>query len=474
MSFTSAIFSRPDIGDRPAFYFPDSQFDPITFRALDSITQNVARRIAQLGILPNELVALDLSNEYLHAVLLVSCARAGIATVSGVPGSLAGIAVKATFSDRQPMRTELYPVHAVTQQWLSDSVDQSPYRFPQVSGDQLCRVMLTSGTTGTPKVSYLTYDMVQERIDSYLPAFGQDFAGATNVMCGMQLSSSLGFGFLFNALARGASYCADSKDFDQLSAAIKKLDIRVLIVSPATLAELLRYCETHGRTTRLVENIYTAGSLIGPELESRVRGVLCDKLVVFYGTTETGVVAVRASPGTLGDVGTIVASKRVEILGEDGKEKPQGQSGAIRIRNVDGSASFYDQNGIQERQGIDHFMPGDLGLIDSRHHLIMLGRQDSIINAGGVKTSPELLEQIICSAPGVRDCGVITRRDGMGIDRIVAFLVLRPGWAEGPFLTHCKEKIGHHFLPTKFVILKSIARNANGKIDRQALARQET
>src|SRR6185295_16090207 len=99
------------------------------------ITQNVARRIAQLGILPNELVALDLSNEYLHAVLLVSCARAGIATVSGVPGSLAGIAVKATFSDRQPMRTELYPVHAVTQQWLSDSVDQSPYRFPQVSGD---------------------------------------------------------------------------------------------------------------------------------------------------------------------------------------------------------------------------------------------------------------------------------------------------------------------------------------------------
>lgn len=474
MSFINAIFSRTDIGDRPAFCFPDSQSNATSFRALDQISKDVARRLAALGVLPNQIVALDFSNEYLHAIFLVACARAGVATMSGALADQAGGGVKAIFTDRQRDASGSVPAHVVDQEWTEvlHSTTPSRYDLPIIHGDQLCRVMLTSGTTGRPKASYLTYDMVQERLDSYVPAFGEDFGSGASVMCGMQLSSSLGFGFFFNALTRGGTYCADSKSFDRLSAVIAEFGVNALVVSPATLAEIVNFCEAHGRASRLVKGIYTAGSHIGPELESRARGILCDRLIVFYGTTETGVVSVRKSAGSLGDVGTVVPTKSVEILDEQGSARPQGQVGSIRIRNVDGHASFYDRNAWAAGLASDHFVPGDNGMIDGQNHLIILGRQDGLINAGGVKTSPELLEQIISSAPGVRDCGVITQRDDMGIDRIVAFLVLRPEWSEKAFLTHCREKISHHFLPAKFVVVKTIARNSNGKVDRQALANQ--
>ena len=199
-----------------------------------------------------------------------------------------------------------------------------------------------------------------------------------------------------------------------------------------------------------------------------------DKLVVFYGTTETGVVSVRDDSGVLGDVGSVVSSKQVDILGKDNQVLPRGQDGMVRIRNIGGRVSFFDQARWPDRRPVDHFVPGDLGMIDARNRLIMLGRQDGLINSGGVKTSPELLEQTICGAPGVMDCGVITQRDQMGIDRIVAFLVLRPEWVESTFLAYCKAKLNNHFLPSKFVVVKTIARNSNGKVDRQALARQST
>jgi acyl-coenzyme A synthetase/AMP-(fatty) acid ligase len=78
----------------------------------------------------------------------------------------------------------------------------------------------------------------------------------------------------------------------------------------------------------------TAGSLVSRELATRVRDLICERLVLFYGTTETGVIASLWEPGESGDVGIPVPGIRADIIGPDGHPVPAGQVGAVRIHAV--------------------------------------------------------------------------------------------------------------------------------------------
>ena len=332
--------------------------------------------------------------------------------------------------------------------------------------------MLTSGSTGQPKGVALTYRMVQERIDAFPNVFGSEFAEYRGLMCGMRLSSSLGYAFLFYSLARGGLFCSDSTDFDKIVGAISRFGLQALITTPFTLAEFIARCEQDAnvRFPRL-PLVLTAGSLASPQLTRRVRDLLCDRLIVFYGTTETGVISTAEGDLAVGDVGTSVAARRVEIVDADGRKVPDGELGTIRIRAASGALPYFDLSDWQQKTPKESFSPGDVGLINSLGHLVIHGREDNVINIGGTKTTFELLEQSILAAPGVRDCGVVCRRDPLGIDRITAVLVLDPFWDQARFLAHCEANIIRDFLPSKFVLATQIQRNRNNKIDREALAK---
>jgi acyl-coenzyme A synthetase/AMP-(fatty) acid ligase len=194
-------------------------------------------------------------------------------------------------------------------------------------------------------------------------------------------------------------------------------------------------------------------------------------MVVFYGTTETGVIASTADFGEPGDVGSVVQGRRVDIVGINGDVLGPGERGTIRISASAGPLPYFDISDLASRTPRISFSPGDIGFINDKGHVVIQGRSDDLINAGGTKVSPELLEQAISSAPGIRDCGVLRERDNLGIDRITAFLVLAPMWNQAAFMAYCESTITRDLLPTKFVLVQQIPRNQNGKIDRGALAK---
>jgi acyl-coenzyme A synthetase/AMP-(fatty) acid ligase len=478
MTSVSALFDQLENGgDLPALFFPDSQSGPTSYRALNLATRYVAARITAAGLKKGDVVALELANEFLHAVLLVTCARLGIATISGRPQTIAGaIPIKGVIADKQHSGAarayvSANPLIVVDESWLDapgDPQDEPAFVAPQL--DDLCRIMLTSGTTGQPKGVVLTYQMVAERVASYAWAFGPEFTDYRALLCGMRLSSSLGYGFLFYTLARGGFYCADSADFEKVVGSIKKFGLKALMTTPYTLAEILQYCAQNKKSFERLALILTAGSLASPGLARRVRGSLCDRLVIFYGTTETGVVATTSEDGEVGDVGLPVKGRRVEIVHPDGTSVTNGELGTIRISAASGSLPFYNLSDWERRTPVDWLCPGDVGSIDARGHLIIRGREDNIINVGGTKTTPEALEQVIVTAPGVRDCGVVCKRDEFGIDRIVAYLVLGQAWNSQAFQSYCEKNIMRDLLPTKFVLVNQIKRNQSNKIDREALA----
>jgi fatty-acyl-CoA synthase len=309
--------------------------------------------------------------------------------------------------------------------------------------------------------------MVQERIDAFPSVFGSEFAQCSGLMCGMRLGSSLGYAFLFYSLARGGLFCADSTDFDKIVGAVREYGVQALITTPYTLAEIIARIEQGGTTFPRLPLVLTAGSLASPQLARRVCDLLCDRLVVFYGTTETGVVSTADG----GDVGTPVTGRRVEIVDDDGRVVPDGEVGTIRIRRDTGPLPYFELPDWKQKTPRETFSPGDVGSFNAFDHLVIHGRADNVINLGGTKTTFELLEQMLLAAPGVRDCGVVCRRDELGIDRITAVLVLDPFWDQTKFLSYCEANIIRDFLPTKFVLATQIPRNRNNKIDREALAK---
>jgi fatty-acyl-CoA synthase/long-chain acyl-CoA synthetase len=332
--------------------------------------------------------------------------------------------------------------------------------------------MLTSGSTGRPKGVALTYRMIDERIHSFGHAFGSDFPNHARLLSGMRLSSSLGFAFLFYLLARGGFYCADSVDFQKVTTAIEGLNLGALVTTPFTLAELLKYGAAHSRSFPRVKLAMTAGSLLAPELARQVRAHICDRLIVFYGTTETGVISTCWWEAGIGEVGVIVPGRRVELIGPDDQPAAPGESGRIRIRAASGPLPFFNLQEPESRKRNDCFEPGDVGSLTSAGQLVIHGREDGVINVGGTKTTSEVLEQTLLGAPGLQDCAVVCHRDHVGIDRIIAFLVLGPYWNQQVFQDHCEANILRDFLPSKFVLLRQIPRNRNNKIDREALLKQ--
>ena len=479
MTFVEAFqFHRRYNPKAPAVFFPDAQDEPTSYTALGDMSRAVIGRLRSAGIARGDVVALDLSNELFHAVLLMSCARMGVVTISGRPADIMGqIAIKALIGDK-PMATASAATAAtnficIDQSWLQP-VDGAHFE-DETSGpgpDDLCRIMLTSGSTGRPKGVALTYRMIEERIRSFSHAFGSDFPNHGRLLIGMRLSSSLGFAFLFYLLARGGFYCADSVDFRKITDAIEGFGIGALVTTPFTLAELLKYRETQSRHFPRVKLALTAGSLLAPELARQVRAHICERLIVFYGTTETGVISTCWWEGGVGDVGAAVPGRRIELIGPDNAPAPPGQNGRIRIRAASGPLPFLNLEDLEAGNRNEFFEPGDIGAFSAEGHLVIHGREDGVINIGGTKTTPEVLEQMLLGAPGIQDCAVLCRRDPVGIDRIVAFLVLGPFWNQQAFQTHCEANIVPDFLPGKFVLLPQIPRNRNNKIDREALRQQ--
>ena len=102
--------------------------------------------------------------------------------------------------------------------------------------------------------------------------------------------------------------------------------------------------------------------------------------------------------------------------------------------------------------------------------LSIVGREDNVLNFGGVKTTLEAAEAELLAAPAVKDVAVKSIKDDLGNARLVALIVPQNGWSESAFFEYCRAKIDHVLWPIRVVLLPGLPRRPNGKIDRQALA----
>lgn len=248
-----------------------------------------------------------------------------------------------------------------------------------------------------------------------------------------------------------------------------------VLLPPSTLVDMLRSLDERPAALDKVPLIRTAGAYCAPEIQNAVLDHLAERFMSSYGSAEMGWIAWGYSEDIQRIqrcVGRVVDGMEVAAFDADGSRLPPGSEGEIRARGPDGYAGSYIGDGSPQDEIFKDgwFVTGDIGIVDGDGNLIVRGRASNVINIGGSKVSPELMEELIATFSQVRDVGVAGIDVPEGYQKVCAAIVTRTKLSLGDVNAHLRRRDA--LWPIEVLkIVDAIPRTASGKVDRTALRR---
>ena len=194
-----------------------------------------------------------------------------------------------------------------------------------------------------------------------------------------------------------------------------------------------------------------------------------------YNATEAGMIAtatptdLRAAPDT---AGTPADGTDVRILDAERRELPVGETGTIFVRNstqFDGYTEGSTENAKAFHKGYMH--SGDVDYLDAAGRLFVVGRDDEMIVSGGENVYPIEVEKTLASHPDVAEAAVLGVDDDQYGQRLVAFVVPAPeaSVTVDALKAHVRDNLANYKVPRSITVLTSLPRGSTGKISRRDL-----
>jgi acyl-CoA synthetase (AMP-forming)/AMP-acid ligase II len=357
---------------------------------------------------------------------------------------------------------------------LIERGDESNLRPPP---DKPKFVILTSGTTGTPKGAQRSSPEGLLPIASLIDRI--PFRSRMTMMIAAPLFHSWGF-FHFVMSLPTASTMVLRRRFDpeETLKAVEQSRADVLAAVPVMVQRILalpdevldRYSLPSLKITSL------SGSALPGELAIAWMDRFGDNVYNLYGSTEVAYATVatpedlRAAPGTAGRPprGTVI-----RLYDESGTEVPQGEVGRIFVGNEMAFEGYTGGGGKEIIDGL--YSSGDVGHIDADGRLFIDGRDDEMIVSGGENVFPREVEDLLADHEAVEEVAVIGVEDDEFGQRLKAFVVVRSGRevSHSELTAHVKANLAGYKAPREVEFLDELPRNATGKVLKRDLRARE-
>jgi acyl-CoA synthetase (AMP-forming)/AMP-acid ligase II len=338
-------------------------------------------------------------------------------------------------------------------------------------------VILTSGTTGTPKGAQRSSPDGLLAIAALLDKI--PFHSRETMMIAAPLFHSWGF-FHFIMSLPTASTMVLRRRFDPEGTlqAVRESRAEVLAAVPVMIQRILALPDETlaGYDLSSLRITSLSGSALPGELAIEWMDRFGDNVYNLYGSTEVAYATVatpadlRAAPGT---AGRPPRGTTVRILDETGRDVPQGEVGRIFVGN---EMSFEGYTGGGGKEVVDGLLcSGDVGHIDSDGRLFIDGRDDEMIVSGGENVFPREVEDLLADHEAVVEAAVIGVEDAEFGQRLKAFVVVKPGSeiGEDDLKAHVKANLASYKTPREVEFLDELPRNATGKILKRDLHARE-
>jgi fatty-acyl-CoA synthase len=337
-------------------------------------------------------------------------------------------------------------------------------------------VILTSGTTGTPKGASRKQPETIGPAVALLSRIPLKAREKTFIVA--PLFHSWGFAHFTLGLMLGSTYILKRKfDPENTLSTIAEHQAQSAPMVPVMVQRIMQLPEETRRKydTSSLRSIPLSGSALPGELAIKFMDEFGDVLYNLYGSTEVAWATfatpedLRAAPGTAGPPprGTVL-----RIYDEDGNELPKGETGRIFVGN---EMLFEGYTGGGNKDVVDGLMStGDVGYLDDDGRLHVSGRDDDMIVSGGENVFPREVEDLISKMDGVQEVAVIGVEDEEFGQRLKAFVSKKGAKpTEDDIKAKVKSDLARYKVPKEVEFLDELPRNATGKVLKKELKERE-
>jgi fatty-acyl-CoA synthase len=334
-------------------------------------------------------------------------------------------------------------------------------------------IILTSGTTGTPKGANRSTPPSLAPIGGVLSHVPFKAGEVTSLPAPM--FHALGFLHATIAMMLGTTLVLRRRfKPPTVLADIEKNRVTAMVVVPVMLSRILDELEKTDSKPDLssLRIVFVSGSQLGAELATRALKDLGPVIYNLYGSTEIAFATI-ARPKDLSinpaTVGPVVKGVKIRILDDNGNDLPQGEVGRIFVGNT---FPFEGYTGGGHKQIIDGLMSsGDVGYFDEHNLLYVSGRDDEMIVSGGENVFPAEVEDLISGHPEVVEATALGVEDKEWGHRLRAFVVKTDGASvdEDAIKAYVRDNLARYKVPREVVFLDELPRNPTGKILKREL-----
>jgi fatty-acyl-CoA synthase len=473
----------------------------LTFAELDKRSNALARALREKGVKEGESVAIMCRNHRGFVDSLFACSKLG-ATVLLLNTDFAKPQLEGVIEREQPQAIiydqEFHKLLSGAEEqdsqisrvigWTDEGDepseltieraiaegDDSPLDPPDANSRF---VILTSGTTGTPKGAQRNSPDSLAPLAVLLSKIPLRAERTTVIACPM--FHSWGFMHFTLGLALGSTYVLRRRfDPEGTLKLVADNEADALVVVPVMLQRILELPQETRDDYMLPSLRVTAvsGSALPGEMAIRWMDEFGDNIYNLYGSTEVAWASIatpedmREAPGTAGRVphGTIV-----KLYDENGEEVPHGETGRIFVGN---EMSFEGYTGGGGKDVIDGLLSsGDVGHFDEAGRLFIDGRDDEMIVSGGENVFPREVEDVLADHDAIDEAAVIGVEDEKFGQRLKAFVVVSSGkdLDEEGVKSHVKDNLARYKVPREVVFMDELPRNPTGKVLKRELAKDD-
>ncbi|MCR6488069.1 AMP-binding protein [Amycolatopsis sp. OK19-0408] len=463
-----------------------------TFRQVQERSDRLANGLSELGVGERDRIALMCRNHAAMVESFVAASKLGADLILLNTG-LSAASVKDVLAEHQPAavladdefaqtianvpgefaRISTWPDAETGYPTVDELIHAAPADPPKPVDRPGRVVVLTSGTSGTPKGARRPTPKGLGSAAAILDRI--PLRSGDRILVAAPLFHSWGLAAMQIGMALRASLALIRKfDAEETLRAIAEQKCDALFAVPIMLQRIMDLPERVRARYDLssLRIVASSGSAMSGAFVTQFMDTFGDVLYNFYGSTEVSWASIaapadlRAAPTTAGrcPLGT-----RVAILDEERKPVSPGGEGQIFVANdmlFDGYT-----NGTDPARAADLMATGDVGYLDAAGRLFVTGRADEMIVSGGENVFPRPVEEALVALPGVHDAAVVGVADAEWGQRLAAYVVPRRGASlhAEDIRAYIHQRLARFAVPRDVYFVPDLPRNATGKILKRLL-----
>ena len=345
--------------------------------------------------------------------------------------------------------------------------------------EDLAAIIYTSGTTGRSKGAMLSHGNLLSNAQVLQQHW--DWKDGDVLIHALPIFHVHGlFVAIHGALINGSTmlWCAK---FEPATALRLMARATVFMGVPTLYVRLLAEAGLDAQSTRHMRLFISGSAPMLVDTHRQWQARTGHTILERYGMSETVMLTSNPCKSTdgermVGTVGRPLPGVQLRVRDEAGQPVPTGETGGIEVKGANVFQGYWQmpEKTAQEFTADGFFKTGDVGFVDAKGYVTIVGRSKDLIISGGYNVYPAEIEGYINNLPGVEESAVVGVPDAdFGEVGVAVVVPLKGHTLDGPaMVTTLKGMLANFKVPKRCVIVDALPRNAMGKVQKNLLREQ--